>query len=311
LKLASDSSFDVRLQLAITVSPFGSSETDAALARILNQDADKTLLRDGLISGLRGRELEFLQHMLASSDWSSQSPGRAASIKALSQCVIAEGIPRRVENLLALAAQQSGPTSWRQLPILDAFPEPISGRRPKLIMISAEPTSLLALRSQAKDPLQAALDKTFTIVHWPGQAGYKPPPPPPPLSAEERTRFNAGKVVFGATCIQCHKVDGRGQEGTAPPLVDSEWVLGSPNRLVRIVTNGLHGPITVGGKSYSLDMPSFQSMRDEDVAAVLTYVRREWDHEASPVAPELVKKIRAELSQRTYPWTERELLKIP
>jgi mono/diheme cytochrome c family protein len=54
-------------------------------------------------------------------------------------------------------------------------------------------------------------------------------------------------------------------------------------------------------------MPAAGFLSDEQIAGVLTYVRREWDHEASPVSVDLVKKIRAEHKGRTDAWTEPEL----
>ena len=102
-----------------------------------------------------------------------------------------------------------------------------------------------------------------------------------------------------------------GQEGLAPPLADSEWTLGSSQRLVRIVLHGLHGPINVKGKTFQLDMPALGVFDDDQVAAILTYIRREWGHTASPVEPEFVKKIRAETEKREEAWSEAELLTIP
>jgi hypothetical protein len=42
---------------------------------------------------------------------------------------------------------------------------------------------------------------------------------------------------------------------------------------------------------------------------VLTYIRREWDHEADPVSLDLVKKVRADTKGRMDAWTEPELQK--
>jgi mono/diheme cytochrome c family protein len=110
-------------------------------------------------------------------------------------------------------------------------------------------------------------------------------------------------------CAQCHKPTGLGQEGLAPPLLDSEWVLGPHERIVRIVLNGVQGPVNVNGRTYHLEMPSLSALGDDDIASVLTYVRRAWDHDASPVDPASVKKIR-QANTRKMPWTERELLKV-
>ena len=50
---------------------------------------------------------------------------------------------------------------------------------------------------------------------------------------------------------------------------------------------------------------------DDQIASILTYVRREWGHTASPVEPGSVKSVRAETEKREEAWSEAELLKIP
>ena len=92
--------------------------------------------------------------------------------------------------------------------------------------------------------------------------------------------------------------------------MNSEWVLGSEQRIGRIVLNGLRGPITVGAKTYNLDMPSWGILNDDQLAAVLTYVRRSWDHDASPVDPSLMAQLRKETAGRMEAWSERELLHV-
>jgi mono/diheme cytochrome c family protein len=72
----------------------------------------------------------------------------------------------------------------------------------------------------------------------------------------------------------------------------------------------LRGPLTVKGKAYQLDMPALAVFDDDQIAAVLTYVRREWGHTFPPIDPATVKKIRAETASRDEAWSEAELLKI-
>jgi len=57
-----------------------------------------------------------------------------------------------------------------------------------------------------------------------------------------------------------------------------------------------------------MEMPVYGGSA-EDVAAVLTYIRREWGHGAEPVTPEEVQAVVEELAQRGRPWTAEELLK--
>jgi mono/diheme cytochrome c family protein len=91
--------------------------------------------------------------------------------------------------------------------------------------------------------------------------------------------------------------------------VDSEWVLGKPDVAARIVMHGVVGPIKVGSRTWNLAMPPLMQLTDEDVAGVLTYIRREWDHNASPVDTKLVTELRAKHKDRFVPWSADELKK--
>ena len=102
-----------------------------------------------------------------------------------------------------------------------------------------------------------------------------------------------------------------GMDGLAPPLLDSEWVLGSVGRLTRILLHGLTGPIRVNGAGWSADMPSMGMFDDEQIASILTYIRREWDHDGAPVNAGAVKQIRAETALRNEAWSSGELMNVP
>ncbi|MBA2602988.1 MAG: cytochrome c [Acidobacteria bacterium] len=112
------------------------------------------------------------------------------------------------------------------------------------------------------------------------------------------------------TCAACHQGDGGGLEGVAPPLVGVDWVTGPAGLSARILLHGLSGPVEVLGKTYNLEMPAFGFMVDEQIAAVLTYVRRAWGHRADPVSPEFISKLRQEYSSRDRPWSATELLEL-
>jgi mono/diheme cytochrome c family protein len=122
-----------------------------------------------------------------------------------------------------------------------------------------------------------------------------------------------GKKVFDSTCSLCHQPNGLGAEGKAPPLVGSEWVLApKPDRIIRIVLDGLQGPVHVKDQEWNLAMASWKStFKDEDIAAVLSYVRNNWGNKAPMVTPEQVAAIRKKEQARTQPWTAAELQSIP
>lgn len=135
-----------------------------------------------------------------------------------------------------------------------------------------------------------------------------------PKSAEDPL-FAEGRKVF-EMCAACHQPTGLGSPAmNVPPLVGSEWALAEgPNRMIRIVLNGLQGPVKVIDKEWgAATMTAFKdSFSDQQIAAVLTFVRqnRDWGHNASPVKPAQVKAIRDKEASRGEAWTAEDLLKI-
>ena len=122
-----------------------------------------------------------------------------------------------------------------------------------------------------------------------------------------------GKKVFTANCVACHQSTGLGQAGQFPPLVGSEWVVGdAPNRNIAILLHGIQGPIKVNGVTYNGAMPPWETLGDDKIAAVLTYVRSEWGNNAPPISKEAVTLIRERTkAQQGNPWTEAQLLAMP
>ena len=125
--------------------------------------------------------------------------------------------------------------------------------------------------------------------------------------------LDMGKRVYSASCSPCHQPTGLGTPGMFPPLAGSEWVTTEGHgRLIRIVLNGLAGPITVSGQQYNNVMvPWRDTLTDEQIAAVLSYVRNEWGNKGSFVTPEEVKKVRAETQDKSGNWTAEELKALP
>jgi mono/diheme cytochrome c family protein len=122
-----------------------------------------------------------------------------------------------------------------------------------------------------------------------------------------------GKRVYNLTCSPCHQPTGMGTPGMFPPLAGSEWVLAEGHeRIIRIVLNGLSGPIEVAGAQFNNVMvPWRDTLKDEEIAAVLTFVRSEWGNKADAVTPEEVAKVRKETEPRGTPWTADELKQVP
>jgi mono/diheme cytochrome c family protein len=127
-------------------------------------------------------------------------------------------------------------------------------------------------------------------------------------SADSKSK---GRVIFQKICAACHQQEGEGKEGVAPPLAGSEWIKApGGERLVRMLLNGLTGPIQVQGKTWNLVMPPWrENLDDEQIATVLNYVRSQWGGEgASPITAELAAAARQESHPKAE--TAEELLRI-
>ena len=129
-------------------------------------------------------------------------------------------------------------------------------------------------------------------------------------------RFNNGKRVYydTAKCVLCHQLTGMGSASPeSPPLAGSEWVLATePGRVIRIVLHGLQGPVTVNGRQFNTSgMPPWkETLTDEEIADVLTYIRQEWGNNASSVTAEQVKAIRGKTASQSGQLFVDELLKV-
>ncbi|MBK8504173.1 MAG: c-type cytochrome [Saprospiraceae bacterium] len=93
----------------------------------------------------------------------------------------------------------------------------------------------------------------------------------------------SGSILYKTYCATCHQRNGKGDNNLFPPLAESEWVTGDPDRLIDIVLNGLQGEIEVNGKTYNGLMPNNRHLDDHAIASILTYIRTNFSNKAAPV----------------------------
>ena len=118
-----------------------------------------------------------------------------------------------------------------------------------------------------------------------------------------------GKSRYEMLCGVCHGIDGKGAgEAGFPPLAGSDWVKGSPDRMVQVILHGLEGPITVSGKDYNLMMPpQGAALTDPQIAEIATYIRGAWGNEQSAVTTDQVAQMRSDSQKQTGMWTASQL----
>lgn len=123
-----------------------------------------------------------------------------------------------------------------------------------------------------------------------------------------------GRTVFESVCALCHNPDGMGKPNQAPPLAGSEWVMGSPARLIRIPLYGLNGPVTVKGQQMVFPagmLAMGAALPEDDLAAVLSYMRQAWGNKAPPITADQIKAVKTQLGNRLQPFTPEEIMQVP
>ncbi|MEJ7767256.1 MAG: cytochrome c, partial [Chitinophagaceae bacterium] len=163
-------------------------------------------------------------------------------------------------------------------------------------MVYAHETAVAHLNGEAVKPKKEALVKTE-------------------LLGPARALFVKGKEIYSREgfCITCHQPDGKGLTAAGfPPLAGTQWVTGNSERLIKIVLKGLHGPIEVGGVQYAGQVPMtpFGGMlKDEEIAAVLMYVRNSFGNKAPAITKDQIKRVRALAKSKTGFYSPQELVK--
>lgn len=137
------------------------------------------------------------------------------------------------------------------------------------------------------------------------------------LSKDDLKVYDLGKEVFNreAHCVTCHQPDGKGVDGQYPGLANSDWLKGDPQRVIKIVLRGLYGPLQYQGKEYGPTKgtppmtPFAFLLKDEEVAAVLSYVHQSFGNDLPMVKPEEVAKVREATKDKNVFYMVDEILK--
>jgi len=346
IAMVNDSDWAVAQQAVASMGFFPQGLRERSMASVLAGHSLDPILVDTALSGLRGGEAAVLT-MLVLPDV-ERTPQREAAISVVAATVARSGQESAVVELFQSIADPARP-DWKRAALLlgaevalagapmpgttapvpaansttmpcpgcpggragpggaYAFPRPAdwptsTGRsNAPVLRLTREPKSLTDLAA-ANGNLSARATTLLARVTWPGKAGDAEAPRP--LTAAQQLQFDRGREVYRNVCAGCHQPDGRGLDRLAPSLVGSPFALAPAEIPIRILMNGKEG-------ATGLMPPVGGSLNDDQIASVLTYVRREWGQSADPVDTAAVTAVRGISAGRTRPWTEAELSALP
>lgn len=321
LALTDATSPDVLFHLALSLgSPdleWAKDQRVTTLTQLAKAQGGNALMRDAIMSSAAGVEFLLLQQLWPEAGSNAEWLPLA---EAIASALMRERSSHHLGNLIALLGENVEQYHQGHHAVLSGMALHAQQRRFRPITLGRAPTvltqSMLENVESALPPQARLLSVWPRLFAWPGHAPEaRTQGSARALSPEESRQFAGGRLKYGTLCAACHGSKGTGIEPLAPPLLDSEWVLGEPERLVRILLHGMEGPVHVNGERYAPPkvqpfIPPLMALPDDDLASIMTFIRRAWSHRASPVSPRLVTQVRSLTTGREKPWTETELLAV-
>jgi mono/diheme cytochrome c family protein len=198
---------------------------------------------------------------------------------------------------------------------LDAWMGPVT----KLILQHTLKDDVEQLRSGdfADNPnAQQFFAGTFDFPAPPKTEAQKSYGPTRPLTGEDNRVYRIGQEVYlrDGHCATCHQANGEGMANIYPPLAKSEW-LDDDERLIKIVLKGIWGPMDVAGQHFdpSKGVPPMMGfggmLNDNELAAVMSYVRQSFGNDGELISSEAVRRVREATKDRANFYLVEEILK--
>lgn len=87
--------------------------------------------------------------------------------------------------------------------------------------------------------------------------------------------MDRGAIVYMDFCMRCHQAEGKGVEGSFPPLAGADYLQNNRLESIRAVKYGQNEPIVVNSITYNGVMAAM-GLSDQEVADVLNYSMNSW-----------------------------------
>jgi mono/diheme cytochrome c family protein len=305
-----DADEGVRVQAVLTAWRLDPTLRVAVLEPALRRDIGSREMRSAVIASLGGAESELLGSVVEGRVLLENSVAASAFAAEFTDVLLDDGSglpsPSTLRDALATAAGIAKDRPWLAKAMLEriAAKQNLNAKEPRQLIAASEPQGWFTMLDGIPADLAIAtpIDRN---LFWPGREDVSFIAPKI-VRAAELSLAEYGKRLY-SNCMSCHQANGRGLPPVYPPLRGSEIVHGDPATLVKIVMHGLEGPIKVDGQSYNQVMPAAPLKSDEEIAAVLSYVRSAWGNTGEAIDTALVAKVREETKGRNRPFTSKEL----
>ncbi len=294
--LAGDSAASVRRQLTASLVAFPDARRFAIASSMYRDGVSDEVMAELIAHASAERALALLAEVIRHA--AAEGRDDRMAISALSAQIGRTAVGADVARALTWASDGAQPRPLRVAVVAGLLRGATGLRAP--VELAARPPSLAALTRSSDSVVAADARRLEGRLHWTGK-------PAPTLTTRrltnaETARIAVGRDEFTLHCASCHQANGAGLPGVAASLVGSPYVNGAPAKLIRIVLQGKEGAM--------LMPPIGGTMSDERVAAILSFIRREWGNGADPIDAAAVKEVRGATTGRQRAWTVEELAKV-
>ena len=156
----------------------------------------------------------------------------------------------------------------------------------------------LSLKPNLLNSLLFLLIIFITACNNSGQSSRKSETPDQSQSSEKQSVstedevMKRGQEVYNKVCMTCHQVNGSGVPMMFPPITESDFITGDHEKLIKLVLEGMSGPVEIKGEQYNGIMPPQNNLDDQQISDLLTYLRNSFGNQANPISAEEVARIR-------------------
>ena len=309
---------EIRLQALLSSAAASDDDRVAIALAFVRSDGDQALTPDAVVSSLGGLESTFLAMSWEHHDGSTHpNPGKVVVTEMLAAAIVRAGRAGELEALFDRLDVAPAQFARRHDAVLSGIVSAAGqgGKTQARMKLARAPAIMGRISDFPEGLTRTRLTRAAALFDWPGHSTAAATQSTRQRTDAEQALFSQGRTLYLQTCAACHGPEGEGLKPLGPPLAGSEWVTGPPARLARIVLHGLEGPVRVNGREYRPpevleSMPSLVGLTNLQYAAVLTYVRADWGHDAPAVMPEDIRAVLKANAGRTTPWDEASLLKI-